>query len=153
MDKTSRKKEADSHRMRDWIVVILEFMIEVEPDSTALRDLRKATHDVYSDSDVRGLKSIAGELPNLFKILSPANRAELDRRLHDLFGYGLEAESRRRQKRIGRILKQGAIESEEDYRLLEERVEGICEKEPLKDEAEDLNALLLAFHEKGTGKP
>lgn len=153
MDKTTRKKEADSRRVRDWIVAILEFMIKVEPDSIALRDLRKTTHDAYSESDVRGLKSIAGELPNFFKILSPANRSELDRKLHDLFGYGLEVESQRRQKRIERVLTRGAIESEEDYRLVEERVEEICEKESLKNEAEELNELLLAFYKKGTGKP
>jgi hypothetical protein len=97
--------------------------------------------------DLRGLRMIYRDVNEMARGLAATHRGELDRRLRERFGRGLESGQRDLELRAGKILKRGKINNAEEYRTLEGWFDAILHDPSMQNEAGRINALLATVKE------
>ncbi|UII34129.1 hypothetical protein LVD17_09915 [Fulvivirga ulvae] len=78
--------------------------------------------------------------------MSESDRNKLNEILETKFGSGLNDEAEK--KGINQILKKGKVTTEDEYRLLLNRIEEIHTDPLKKEEVERINLLLIEYHKK-----
>jgi hypothetical protein len=122
---------------------VLESMKDLHPDGAA--QFREFQQVVERCTTVRDLKALSRDFLEWVKGLSTRDRDFIDRRLHAVFGRGLEGGVANEAEVLARVSRRGRIVSEQEYRLVLARVDEIYADKRHRDELKHLNTLLQAF--------
>lgn len=141
----SSQREAEMKELRDWCIVILQFMSQLDPSSGLYAQGEQAIKAAFQRGNHRGLKMVASDVREWATALSPAYRQRLDQNLRARFGRGLIEKADESRGEVERILRRGQIDTQDEYRLLMSRVEEIYADESRRTELEKINELLAAY--------
>ncbi|MCL4684864.1 hypothetical protein KJ059_08940 [Myxococcota bacterium] len=131
--------------LRDWCIAILQFMAQVDPSSGVFAHAEQATEAAFQRGDLRGLKMVARDVREWATALSPADQQRLDEVLREQFGRGLTEEAEGLRAEVGRILRRGQIDTQDEYRLLLSRADEIYADPSKQDELKSINELLAGY--------
>jgi hypothetical protein len=92
-----------------------------------------------------GLQMILNDMVAMTQAAALDQRQDLDRQLKERAGLGLRSLMKRQFATVERILKRGKLTSEQQYYLVREHVEFICNDPACAAEVEALHALLEAY--------
>jgi hypothetical protein len=145
-----RAEELD--RLADWceFVAQTEFDLGMAKRSSESNKFLKemleqkldAVRRARARGDLKGLRMIYRDTNEMMKGMASEHRDELDRRLHQRFGRGLEAGNRELEGQALDILKKGRIAGAEDFRILDTWLNVILEEPLRQDEVKRISALL-----------
>jgi hypothetical protein len=103
-------------------------------------------------SDLRGLRTYKNDLVQMTRGLRAADVKTLDDELTSKFGVGIKDMRSAQKLRMAIVVHRGFIETDEEYRMLEERAEEIWDDPSKKDEFDRLNRALSAYSEKADAR-
>jgi hypothetical protein len=137
--------------LRDWCIAVLRFIHDRASEQGAgisprLQEVAEnGIESAFKRRDIRGLKTASRDLLEWVNGFPDQIRNDLDEILRTEFGFGLKTSERDRNKEIAGILKREFVNDEDEYRLLESRIDEIYADETKKAELERINRILLAF--------
>lgn len=138
-------KELD--QLKEWCSTVIKFILENGPaGNTMLMQYEAVINSSYQKKDIRGLRMVAKDTKEWAKGLIESDKNKLNEILESKFGSGLNGEVDK--KNVTQILKKGKIITEDEYRLLLNRVEEIHTDPSKKEEVEMINLLLVEYHKK-----
>lgn len=141
--KQSRSGEAE--RLRQWCTVVGRAAKRIVPGATLGEMLEMTATRAFERGHVRGLRMLQRDTLEWLRGFDPEIRAAFDRELQDHFGEGLGQAGRERAKAIAAVIRRGHIETEDEFRLLEERADEIHARPAKKKELNTINALLAGY--------
>ncbi len=154
--KLTEKQEAESLFIREWCLTIIDFVyLPITKDLSALIEMRKealgeemkkaylekVTPSIY----MKGLKEAFNDLNGTARDLPPKLLEELNKILRDKFGKDISTYSLSDMKQIVKITNRRKIVNEDEFRLINERVNELCEMDSESSELEVLNGLLSMY--------
>jgi hypothetical protein len=138
--------------LRDWSLVIANFIVKnsngfASPQEAAdlYQMLTGAINEAFQKNNLKGLKTICAELNEIAKGGSAKEIYDLNELLMSKFGENLNNYKIDNIKKVKRLLKKGKIEREDDFRLVQNRLEDIYDDDSKREEAEGLDALLSTY--------
>ena len=152
LSKSSKEKMRKLHELSEWCVFLTraQFDFATANHSDANDQFFGETLELKLDAierakvrgDLRGLRMIYRDAKEMARGLAATHREELERRLRERFGRGLESGQRDLELRAGKILKRGRINDAEEYRTLEGWLDVILHDPSMQNETGRINALL-----------
>lgn len=143
----ARKKAEELASVTEWCRAILTFWRESGVSPEMCSSLEDVVAQTLQKEDLRGMRQVAKELVKLTSALSVHEWDKLDDVLRREFGRGLREEVKIEIGKVDRVVKRGKIGSKAEYRLLSTRADEIYADESKKNELENINRLLAAYHE------
>jgi hypothetical protein len=151
-------QENDLIFIREWCNVIIDFISALHNDGAEFLEIYKQsfsneTKEKYLKEFkpsvfMRGVKQAFYDTNEWASELRSADVKELNTILKSRFGKDLNFYSKERYKKINQIIKKGRISNDEEFRMIDERANEICQSEEKKSELEKLNQLLLMYETK-----
>lgn len=135
---TRRQRSAEIVELRDMCVTILS--AGAGGDIQAL--MISAANQAAEAGNLRGLREFYKDCVEMADNLSRDARAELDQRLRDRFGRGLDDQLAENEKLVEAVRRRGAVRTENEYREAERYVEQIFEDSDKDELRYQLQALL-----------
>ncbi|MFZ6664176.1 hypothetical protein [Peijinzhouia sedimentorum] len=133
--------------LKEWCSSVVKFILEQSPvGGDMLMQYDIVINSSYQKQDIRGLRMVAKDVMEWAKGLSESDKSKLDEVLESKFGSGLNGEIEK--KNVAQILKRGKITTEDEYRLLLNRIEEIHTDPSKNEEVERVNLLLGEYHKK-----
>ena len=80
--------------------------------------------------------------------LPPDEWERLDRELRERFGWGLSEEVKKFLQEVERILRRGRIESDDEYGLLQSRIDEIYADDSKREELDRIGELQFDYHDR-----
>ena len=145
MRRMSGKPPSELTRTKEWCLTILDFMIAECSETSFIRQMRGIVLQEYKQQSRRGLQDCIRETNEWARGLPRAQVSELNQLLRDKFGEDLQTEADRDVKRVNRIMKRGRIRNEDEFRLVQARVEDIYADDDKQEEYATLGRLLVDF--------
>ncbi len=153
--KPKEKKQrnmAEYEFIKDYCIAILEFIASKVPSE--FKEGYKVTIDnyksFYNEGIVKGFKEGYRDCFEMAKALPLNDYQELNDLLIRKFGRGLEDSNY--SKLLDRIIRQNKISNDEEYRLVDEKVNELCQTDPESPLIKVLNNFLLTYQEKKKNK-
>ena len=134
--------------MKDWCLTIVDFMIGKDGahfSFTSFKDIINDTYNIQNLRGLQGMRCVYSDTNEWARDLLPLEKTELNKILYDKFGEDLSTCSGRDVQKIKRIVRKGKIATENEYRLVQSRVDEIYADTTKKEEIETLNMLLSKF--------
>ena len=137
--------------LRDWCIAVLRFIHDKASEQGAgitprLQEVAEnGIESAFKRQDIRGLKTASRDLLEWVNGFPDQIRKDLDKILRAEVGIGLKTSQQDRNREIAKIIKRGSVKSEDEYRLLESRIDEIYADESKKAELARINKVLLAF--------
>jgi hypothetical protein len=132
--------------LKNWSITALQFMANKDTQFKVLcesvLDTLEHAQLINNKKMLQGFEEGVRDFKEWAKGLSPSDYKELNAILNEKFGMGLEFD---RKKIIAAIIKRGKIRSDDEYRLIDEQVDELCQTNRQSHEIELLNKLLLDF--------
>jgi hypothetical protein len=94
---------------------------------------------------LQGFEAAVRDIKEWSRDFPLADYRELNVILIEKFGKGLEYDSK---KTIASIVKRGKLRNEDEYRLIDDAVNELCQTNHQSSEIETFNKMLLEFHNK-----
>lgn len=138
------QKEKELEYLRKRSERIIDFMISLDPINSMLLKYKMVIQNVVKKKDLRGLRMVARDLNGWAKSLSQKEILELERILKLEFEENLSGD-KLTYNTIEKLLKTGIIQTEDEYRLVQECLNDISKGDPFFEKKEDLEALLKTF--------
>lgn len=142
----SESKLKEVEHLKEWCLFILKFIIEKSGDNIIFNNLIYTTINLYERKDIRGLKYAFREVNEMSKGLSLDELYELNLLLKKEFGENFENNNIKLVKKVNSIIKRGKINNEEEFRLLEIRMDDIYADDKNKDEIKIIDNLLADYN-------
>lgn len=120
--KTPSEKQAELDRLRDRIVITLEFVASRE-DFPNVGDFKSLAEGAHARGDLRALQIIARDLDKATIGLMSHDRDGLEAILQQRLGIDKNAERAELQQQVAIALKRGTIAGEKERRRLEDYAE------------------------------
>lgn len=137
-------RHLEATRLHDWCLTIVE--LTAQQNDPALRTMTESIiKDLFANNNVRGLRMMAKELSEMAGALEPTQWTRLDDALRSRFGRGLSDVADERRRNVSRILKRGAIRTDDEYRLVQGYVDEIYADDSKREEWTRLGELLNGF--------
>lgn len=144
--------------IKEWCTVILDYIGKRHHINSELIEIYKQAFGDETRSKyliqfkpslfMRGLKQAFNDTNEWASELNESDVNELNLLLKNQFGKDLSFYSKEKFRKINQIMKRGKISSDEEFRMINERVNEICQSEHNKSELEKLNDLLLKYETK-----
>lgn len=123
---------------------IIDFMISLGPVNSILLKYKLIIKNVVKKKDLRGLRMVSRDLNEWAKGLSQKEILELDRILKLEFNENLSGD-KLTDNTIEKLLTNGIIQTEDEYRIVQECLNDISNGDLLFKKKKDLEALLKTF--------
>lgn len=150
MKKEGRNYLLEMEFIKNWIITVMDFLEKKIPEFHKFSEVMKSTFDKYPNQNskkmLQGYRESYRDINEMAKNLSLIDYNELDKILIERFGKGLNDVNN--TKILEKIIKRGKIISDDEFRLIDEKVNELCQTEPQSSEVDMLNKLLLVYHEK-----
>ncbi len=151
------EQEIESLWIREWCLTIIDFIYskdktnanfyetykETFSENTKHRYLEKLNPSTY----IKGLKQAYNDMNEWAYGLSITDVEELNKILQDKFAKDLNTNSHNIPKQISKIIKRGKINNDDEFRMINEKVNEICQTSPKSSELDKLNQLLLKYEQ------
>ncbi|HEX5208183.1 MAG TPA: hypothetical protein VFW10_10390 [Steroidobacteraceae bacterium] len=131
--------------LRDRAIAFIEFLRDRGLGDEGASEMTAAVSNSYERRDLRALRTARADLDSWLREL-PAHEQELAKAALSRVGADFEADRRHELLRIRVIEAEGRIVSDDDYRLVKERVEEIAEDPASHSELAVLTLLLRAYN-------
>ncbi|MFL0685041.1 MAG: hypothetical protein ACJLTB_17810 [Algoriphagus aquaeductus] len=138
------EKEKEIEYLRKRSERIIDFMISLDPANSILLKYKMIIQNVVKKKDSRGLRMVARDLNEWAKGLSQKEILELERILKLEFEENLSGD-KLTYNTIEKLLTTGIIQTEDEYRLVQECLNDISKGDPLFEKKKELEALLRTF--------
>lgn len=138
--------------IRDWCLVILDFLKEKDANFKEFAEITKNTF--LNNSIVNNKKMLIGyrqgfrDINEMTQALSENNFQELNQILAKKFGKTILDFDTKKEKKISSIIKRRKISSDEEYELIENKVSELSQEEGKDKEIELMNKLLIDYLKK-----
>jgi len=134
------------HLLKEKCSIILKTIFEDSPaDISMLDQYEKVINACCQKNDIKGLRMVAKDIEEWTKGLDQAKKDKIDEKLKLKFNIGSSIDEEERN--VSRILKNGKINTDSEYRLMINWVEVIYADQSKKDELNKINFLLSKFNE------
>ncbi len=141
-----------------WCLNVLDYIYNNYPIDQALKDLHRQafsaeTKNKYLDQVspslyLKGLRQAFRDTNEMAKDMPSHQLNELNKILKDKFGKDLNDDFRNNLTRIKSVLKRGKIVNDEEYEIIERRVDELCQTNNASTEIKSLNGLLINYQTK-----
>jgi hypothetical protein len=138
----SQKSFEELSFLKEWILTITDFLLLKYPKAETPTLMRQIVTETFEKSNLRGMRMVYKDMNELSKGLSSIDLEELNRVLKERFGSDLTVYSNKGLAKIQRIIKRGRVNTDDEFRLLSNRVDEIYADDSKKDEVEVLNKLM-----------
>ena len=139
----TQKKELE--QIQNWCLTILDFMIKKHGKALPFDMFKKVILKEYKEQNLKGLRQVIKDVNEWSKGMSNSYVEELNVLLKDKFGKNLEAYDKDNLREINKILKRGFIKNEEEFGLLERRVDELSTSQTGHKDINQINQLLNKF--------
>jgi hypothetical protein len=140
-------KREESDKIKSKFQIIFDYITSKEGQISFYLDLKKTVDEAYENNNIKVLREINKEMNVwLVEMFRPNERKELNQLLKEKLGEDIEHLDQKRIERIKKIIKRGKINTQDEYSLLQQRVEEIYADDSKKVEVEELNNILAGFH-------
>ena len=133
--------------LKTWSITILDFLSEKDNDYKMFAETTKLTFAKFPAKPnaqmVKGLREAFRDFNEIAKNLPPSKYQELNIALLKKFGKNLETYSN--EEVVFKVIKRDKIISDLEYRIIEEKVNELCQISENSSNIESLNNLLLAY--------
>lgn len=150
MSPANNEKHEKLVRARDWCLYVLRFLNKVSP-AEIFSQMMDVVEETFNKKDLRGLQMLERDIAENARALPNQAKKELDELLVAEIGWGLSALSNKEHQKVAKVLRRGAIESDEEYRILSDRADAIFDDTTKATELREINALLASYviHQSG----
>lgn len=137
--------------IKDWCITVINFKLEINETPREVKKLYEPLkNDLISNFNSKD-KNIQRGLREAYKSLQeevgywPINmKNALNHILYSKFG---ETIIQDKDKEIKKVLKRGKINNDDEFRIIDEKVNEICQIDSKSSELEKLNYLLLMYEQ------
>lgn len=137
----SQKELEELSFLKEWNLVIVDYFVKVKHE-TFLEQCYPIITEAFDNKNLRGLRMAYSDNNDMARDLLPSDLNELNQILREKFGYDLDKVNDMNLAKIKLIIKRGHIKTDDEFRLLLNRVEEIYADDNMKDEVEVLNKLM-----------
>lgn len=142
--------DTDLKLLRDKIIVFNKFKVEKGLIPKELLALIEQTNllveKAYQDKFTRALKEASNDINEQVRHMPLSLAIELKRLFKNELNIDFDVVDKLRLKEIEKILKIGKVLTDEQYRLLEDRVDEIYTDADKVNELNQINSVLLTYH-------
>lgn len=125
-------------------LTIVRFMQDNASERQFLDVVEAIVHDTYAKGNLAGMRTLSRDINAMATALPTSLVAELEARLAVEFGDDLSGDINT-NRTIMRVLRDGAIVNEDDYRIVYEYLQDVSTTDPFYGRIEDLNEILRAY--------
>lgn len=144
------KKLEEFEKIKHWYITILDYVALKIPELKSFAESTKenilSKYNNYSHDIYRGLVQSRKDINDLTESLNNLEYIELNNILRERFGENLD--DYKAELVIKKVIQRGRIKSDEEFKLLEERMSDLSQIESSLVEIEKINKLLLAYENK-----
>lgn len=151
--KISQKSLDEIALLKEWVLTITIFFRLKYPQNETFVEINQIVVETSEKSDLRGMRFIYKDMNEWAKGLSHDYLNELNLILREKFGYDLTKANDQNLAKIKRIIQRGHLKTDDEFRLLLNRVNDIYADDSMKDEVEVLNKLMNDYEDKKRSKP
>lgn len=141
---SQEEKAAAVKEMGEWCLTILDFQ-----KAGFLPELFQKAQDAVARTmaaqNLRGMRMIAHDMAEMGQSGTRAQTAELDALLRRKHGRGFAEVKKERQREAALILARGKIRTEDEYRVLQDRIEDLVDEEADAVEIENIDSLMATY--------
>ncbi len=141
MKELTGKQETEITVLRDRIFVVLDFLIRKDGDHF-LVELREDIQYAFEIKNLKGLRQVYSETNSIVKSLSINDRSELEELLIGTKG---RAFLQRNILKIETVLKRASILDDDEYRIVHDYVQDICEDDKFAHKIKDLESIVSKY--------
>lgn len=147
----SEKGKKELEFMKDWCLSILDFINGKmdrtfgSPDINSMKETLIKNYEQPHAESVAGFKEAYRDLNNWAMGLPHKDIIELNSILMKKFGHSLGNVEKATNLQIKKIAKRGIVNSADEYRLLEDRINELVRISPESSEIEIINSLLRNY--------
>ncbi|MFA6570232.1 MAG: hypothetical protein WCT77_03250 [Bacteroidota bacterium] len=140
------KQLQDLNFKKEWCLTILDFMSCIYKNAQSPKMLIELINEEYRKQNLKGFRFIFSDINEMSKNLTDQELKDLNKILKSKFGEDLKSQTQKGIIKIEKIKKRGIILTENEFRLVESRVEDIYADESKKEELDTLNNLLNKYY-------
>lgn len=137
--------------IKDWCITVIDFKLEIEGNPIGLKQLElyeflkeeiKSNFNSKDKKVQRGIKGVFNDLQEEAGYWPDKIKTDLNNILYSKFGENINQE-----KEINKIIKRGKINNDCEYRLINIKVDEICQSDSNSPELDRLNNFLLVYEQ------
>lgn len=130
--------------LQDRSLLIIDFILNKNVGNPIVQQFKSVIQETYAKSNLKGLKTLSRDINAWAKGLSKKDIKELELLLAEKFGENLSGDKITHYV-IKQVLKNGKIESEENYRVIYEYLQDISATDPFYEKKLELKALIKIY--------
>ncbi len=137
--------------IKDWCITVIDFKLEMIETSTLVKKLyeplKKDLISNFSSKNKiiqKGFKEAYRSMKDEVRYWPDRIRTDLNNILYSKFG---ETINQKKEEEIRTIMKRGIINNDDEFRMVDEKVNEICQTNPEPSELSKLNYLLLKYEQ------
>lgn len=138
--------------IKDWCIVVIDFKLGINETLLDLKEiyepLKKDLTNNFNSKNKniqKGFKETYKNLKEEVGYWPDKMKANLDIMLYSKFGEKISLINQEKDKEIKKIIKRGKINNDDEFGLIDEKVNDICQKNNNSEELDKLNHLLLKY--------
>lgn len=139
------KQQFELENSKNRCLIILNFFISKGGNSPLFDQFKEIISETYSKKNLKGIRILTSDINGWVKGLNQVNIDELNEILHKHYLKGLDDENEEMIIKVSQILMNGKIKNDDEYRLLQNRVEQIYGDNNDCEEVKKINNLLVKF--------
>jgi hypothetical protein len=140
-------KEGEIKRIQEKFMIFYTYLKSKYSEIAFYDQMKEIVDGLVAGKNLQGLRHVEKELNGWLKEMEPEDVMQVNLLLQKEFGNDpLEGERTTQQLVLNQIVKRGVIKTKEEYEIVLQRVEEIHNDSSRKDEVNNLNLLLAAFH-------
>lgn len=147
-ERITQKKITEMSFIKDWCLVIMDFLEEVYPTDETSEAFRQIINDASDKGDIRGLRILYNDVNEMVHGISKSNLVVLNRKLNIKFGMDLDTVKKDNMVRIREILQKGYLESDDEYRFVSSMIDEIYIDGCRKDKIDAIYKLMDDYEER-----
>ena len=147
----SPKKIEELLFLKEWNCTVIDYFIKKEADPL-FKQFHQVIIESFNKNNIKGLKTAYTDNNDMARDLPPSDLNELNQILREKFGYDLTKANDQNLAKIKRIVQKGHLKTDDEFRLLLNRVDDIYADDNMKDEVEILNKLMHDYEDNKRSK-
>lgn len=132
-------------QLRKWCTVVTDFIASLLEDKSLIKDQYGIIDSLFQKRDKKGFETVFNDLNEWALSLSQDNISNLNLILINSFGKGLHEVNKKSMRKIENIIKRGLIKNENEFRIIEHRVNELSHMKSSLAEINNLNKLLINY--------
>lgn len=143
--KNNEYKSNQIDRLRKWCIIVTDFIASLLEDKSLIKNQYDIIDTLYQKRDKKGFETVFNDLNEWALSLSQDNIGNLNLILINSFGKGLHEVNNKSMRKIDSIIKKGLVKNENEFRIIENRVNELSQMNSSSEEINYLNNLLLKY--------